>query len=267
MEPFTIELVSNASAQLFPDITLSSFTNFLPEQLNLEGQWEVAFSEISYPSMYQNVTEGKFIFFDKKLSKSPEFYYLEPGFYPSITDIVEAMNTVIQKTHNHSENCVTVKVTRRTQKVEIYLADERSGVAFFSTDLGHIFGSIVGNDFAVMLRGEGPYKPKFAYDIVRIHSLMIYTDLIEYNIVGDTKAPLLRCFPFISKLKCEDIITTGLYMNYQTFSNLQLRPLLKNSFHSIHIDLRDTSGEKLPFVSVGNTRFVLMFRKASNIHF
>ena len=59
MELFTIELVSNLSAQLFPDNTLSSFTNFLPEQMKLEGQWEVAISEISYPSMYQNVTEGR----------------------------------------------------------------------------------------------------------------------------------------------------------------------------------------------------------------
>ena len=73
------------------------FTNFLPEQLNLDGQWEVAISEKSYPSMYQNVTEEKFMFFDKKLSKSSEFYYLEPCFYPSITDIVEDMNTLIQK--------------------------------------------------------------------------------------------------------------------------------------------------------------------------
>ena len=60
MDSFTIELVSIASGELFPDNTLSSFTNFLPEQLNLEGQWEVAFSEISYPSMDQNITEGKF---------------------------------------------------------------------------------------------------------------------------------------------------------------------------------------------------------------
>ena len=48
MKSFTIELVSNASAQLFPDKTLSSFTNFLTEQLNLDGQWEVAISE--YPT-------------------------------------------------------------------------------------------------------------------------------------------------------------------------------------------------------------------------
>ena len=118
-----------------------------------------------------------------------------------------------------------------------------------------------------MLRGKGPHKLEFVYDNVRIHSLIIYTDLIEYNIVGDTKAPLLRCFPFISKLKSGDIITTEQYMNYQTFSNQQFRPLLKNSFHSIHIDLRDTSGEKIPFASVRITRLVLMFRKASNILF
>ena len=36
-------------------------------------------------------------------------------------------------------------------------------------------------------------------------------------------------------------------MNYQTFSKLQIRPLLKKSIHSIHIDFRDTSDEKLPF--------------------
>ena len=54
-------------------------------------------------------------------------------------------------------------------------------------------------------------------------------------------------------------------MNYQTFSNLQLRPLIKKSFHSTHFDLRKTSGEKTPFVRVGITIFTMMFRKTSNI--
>ena len=186
---------------------------------------------------------------------------------PFITDIVEAMNLLVQERHNHSENCIKVKVSRRTQKVEIYFAIEGSGLAFFSTDLGHIFGSDVGNEFGVISRKNGPHKPEFAFDIVRTHSLMVYTDVIEYNIVGDTMVPLLLCFPFISKLKSGDNITTGQYMNDQTFSNLQFRRLLKNSFHSIHVDLRDTSGEKIPFVSVGITGLVLMFRKISNIHF
>ena len=246
MESFTIELVSNASGELFPDNTLSFYTNFLPEQLNLEGQSEVAFSEISYPSMYQKITEGKFKFFDEKPSKSKSTYNLEPGLYTAITDIVEAMNRLIQERNNHNETCITVKVSRRTQKVVIMLANDTSRLAFCSTDLGHNFGNNVGNELEVLMMGKGPHEPEFAYDIVRIRSLMIYSDLVEYNIVGDTKTPLLRCFPFISKLRGGDIITTGQYMNYQTFSNLQFRPLLKNSFHSIRIDLRDTSGEKYP---------------------
>ena len=265
MDSFTIELVSDAFRELFPDNTLSSFTNFLPEQVNLEGQWEVAISR--YPSRYQNITEKYFKFFDEKLSKSTSTYNLEPGLFTSITDIVEAMITLIQERNNHNETCITVKVPRRSQKVVIILANDSSGLAFCSTDLGHFFGSNVGNQFGVLLKRKSPHEPHFAYDIVGVHSLMIYRDLVEYSIVGDKKAPLLRCFPFISKLKGGDIITTAQYMNYQTFSNLQFRPLLKNSFHSIHIDLRGTSGEKIPFVSVGITRLVLMFRKVSSIHF
>ena len=183
-----------------------------------------------------------FCFLTKKLSKSSRYFHLDSGFYPSIMDIVEAMNNLIQERHNHSENCIKGKLSRKTRKVEIYPGNEGSGLAFFSTDLGHIFGSNVGKEFGVMLRRKRPHKPEIAYDIVRILSFMIYTDLIKYNIVGDTKAPLLRCFPFISKPKSGDIITTGQYMNYQTFSNLQFRPLLKNSFHSLRLDLRDTSG-------------------------
>ena len=125
----------------------------------------------------------------------------------------------------------------------------------------------MGNQFGVLMKGKGAHEPQFAYYFVRFHSLMIYGDLVEYSIVADTKAPLLRCFPFISKLKGGDIMTTGQYMNYQTFSNLQFRPLLKIFFHSIHIDLRDTSGEKILFVSVSITRLVLMFREASSNHF
>ena len=100
------------------------------------------------------------------------------------------------------------------------LASDTSGLAFCSTDLGHIFGNKVGNEFEVLMIGKGPYEPEFAWDILRIHSLMIYSDLVEYKIVGDMKSPLLRCFHSMSKLKGGDIITSGQYMNYQTFSNL-----------------------------------------------
>ena len=208
MVSFTIELVSNASLEPFPNNTLSSFRNFLPEQVNLDGQSEVAISAIFYPSVYQNVTEGKFMFYDEKISKTTEAYYLEPGLFSSINDILEAMNTLIQKRKNPRGTCVTIKVGRVTQKVKVYLANDKLSLAIFSTDLGRIIGGNVTNDLGILISRKGPHEPKIAYDIVRIHSLISYTEIVEYKIVGDTKAPLLGCFPFISKLKSGDIITT-----------------------------------------------------------
>ena len=74
----------------------------------------------------------------------------------------------------------------------------------------------------VFMIGGGPHFLKLPYDNVRIHTLMKYSDIVEYKIVGDTKAELLRCIPFISKIKNGDIISTGQCMNCQNFPNLQL---------------------------------------------
>ena len=56
------------------------------------------------------------MFYDDKLSKASEAYYLEPGLYSSITDIVKAMKTLIQERNNQRDTCITIKVSRLTQK-------------------------------------------------------------------------------------------------------------------------------------------------------
>ena len=177
MDSFTFESVSNDSSQFFPNNTLSSLKNFLPEQVNLDGQWDVVISETSYPSMYQNIREGKYMFCDDKFSKTAEAYYLEPG--PSITDIVEAKTTFTQEKNSHRDTCIRNKVIRVTQKMEVFLAEEETILAISSTDLGHIFGGGVRNDLGICMRGKRLHEPTFTYDTVRLHSLMIYTGLIE----------------------------------------------------------------------------------------
>ena len=99
------------------------------------------------------------------------------------------MNTLIQERNNHRDTWITIKVSRVTQKVKVYLANEESSLAIFSIDLGHLLGGDVRNDLGMLMRRKGLHEPTFAYDIVRIHLLMICTDIGEYNFVGDTKAP------------------------------------------------------------------------------
>ena len=101
IDSFTIELVSNVSFNCYPINSLNSFKNVLPEQKHPKGEWEVAISEISYPSLYRNVTEGKFTFIEGR--KSPEEkrkiqpMHIEPGLYRSIVDIVVALNDNVRK--------------------------------------------------------------------------------------------------------------------------------------------------------------------------
>ena len=61
----------------------------------------------------------------KKLSNSSELFYLEPALYPSITDIIEAMNTFIQEGHNHSENCIAVKCLDELKKLGFTVQKKR----------------------------------------------------------------------------------------------------------------------------------------------
>ena len=65
---------------------------------------------------------------------------MELAFYPSITDIVEVMKTLIRARHSHSDSFITDKVPRRTQGNEIYQAKEEFDLAMFSVNLGHVFG-------------------------------------------------------------------------------------------------------------------------------
>ena len=75
------------------------------------------------------------MFYDEKLSKTREAYYLQPGLYSSITDIVETMNTIIQERNNHRDTSITIKVSRVAQKVKVYLANKESSLLALLWDI------------------------------------------------------------------------------------------------------------------------------------
>ena len=182
------------------DNTHNSFTNVLPDQVNFDGQWGLQLRKFPTVQGTRIFKMGN-LFYDPIYSKTTTACCLEPGLYSCTPDIVEAMNLLIQEKNNHNENCITVKESRRTLKIELSFFGDDSSLVIFSTYLGNIFGGDVGDDKGILMRGKGPHEPTFAYDIVRIHSLMIHTDIVEYNVVGDTKAPLLRCFQFQAEIR------------------------------------------------------------------
>ena len=62
--PYLTSLIFNTS-NIFPQNTLSSFKNYFNEEINLEGDWRVALSEIIFPAKINQVNKSDFedIFF------------------------------------------------------------------------------------------------------------------------------------------------------------------------------------------------------------
>ena len=69
-----------------------------------------------------------------------------------------------------------------------------------NSDLSHNFGcDLDQNQTGVIMKGKGQNYPQYSYDSIRVTSLMIYSDIIEYNIVRDQKLPY--CVLFYSSSK------------------------------------------------------------------
>ena len=58
MRRFHLTLPSNSSVDYYPENTVARFTTKLPNNIDLDGEWEVAVSEISVPSRVYNMMEG-----------------------------------------------------------------------------------------------------------------------------------------------------------------------------------------------------------------
>ena len=115
-------------------------------------------------------------------------------------------------------------MSRRARKFENHFAIEGLGLAYFSTEWGHFFGSNVDNKIQNWRSAEVKMISQNSVCVwlllIRLLSLMIKTILIYYIF-----AALL---PLYFQAKNGDLITTGQYMNHRTFGSPQLRPVLKN---------------------------------------
>ena len=146
MESFRIELVSGCTSIFFSDKTLNFFRNFLLEQLTQwEGEWEVAISEKSYPSMYHNVTERKFVFLTRNFQICQNSTLWNLVFTLPLRILLKLWTLSFRK-HTITAKAVSqLKCLQELKKLTFTLGMKDPVSRFFSRDLRHIFGSNVGN--------------------------------------------------------------------------------------------------------------------------
>ena len=64
-DSFTITLLSSASMNIFIDNSLASFKYLLSENIDQQGEWRVALTEITFPTHINNVTDIKLVYYKK----------------------------------------------------------------------------------------------------------------------------------------------------------------------------------------------------------
>ena len=70
------------------------------------------------------------------------------------------------------------------------------------------------------------------------HAMYLYTDIVEPQLVGDSKVSLLKV------VKCAGEFGENVTVS---FPNLQYVPVNVKSFETVEIDIKDDTQEKVPF--------------------
>lgn len=269
--------------------TISHYTTFLPQTLRLGNGWEVALTEFMYTKSYFNITENhSFMFFGKgpgimSLNKPST---LRRGYYESTECLVNAINKEINKTGR--ENPPRVKLNRSDMTVSIehgHYLNQEGKKELYSVFLGDKLESILGlsdlgadrilyYDHALTFRQNSENQPQFwgkkreefktdcryGKNISSIkngvHTLMIYSNVVEPSIVGSIFAPLLRVVRVDDTSKFGDDVHVSFHRPYYS-------PISNNEIYSIEINIKDETGENIKF-EFGRTVAVLHFRRKWN---
>lgn len=247
MSQLFITLPSNSSMDYYPNNTLTNYRTRLEKTLDLsQGEWEVGLWEIQYPHNWQSLktqVEATIRIFDNAAKQFTE-YPLETGYYTDIQSLLRAINSVVGVKADFRWNSIASRVE---------VAVTPGYILFFPQTLANMLGLPIRLPFF-----EEPLLGTKIHDIKRgLHSLYVYCDLLQHQIVGDRTVPLLRIVPVRGSLG--SVIT-------RTYENVQYMPAKAGQWRDIEIDIRDDSGEPIHFES-GKVWVTLHLRRAASPYF
>jgi hypothetical protein len=214
-------------------------------------------AEMHFVNDFDNITnDNGFIL---KLSDGEETFTvessLEAGQYSKIGDVIEAFNhSMLQSTSITMDFSKYIKDSERA----IYFTNDRftghvrlvnnhpALSIILKGDLAHCFGFLDGKTYR-----KSQKAPNIADIDAGFHSLYVYTDVIEPQLVGDSVVPLLRVVDF-SKRSSGNVTVI--------FKSPYFMPLIRNTIDNVEINIRRDDGRLATFRR-GKSVIVLCFRK------
>ena len=254
---FIVVLPSNSSTKYYPDNYPTNFKVHLPKVISFESKYEVALLEISYPHNFFNIRDQEIdISYVNNEETVNHNIKIKDGFYEDIETLIELLNFSVNSVRaipENIKNLITFVTKDKSNLSKVGISRNNKEIEVSLTrGLCHLMGFENSNN-AAKIKFNTSKTSEYPADVFRgLHSMYIYTDIIERQIVGDSLVPLLR----ICGLNNED---EGKNVSIR-FNNPRYLPVSVNNISSIHINLRNEYGHNLPFRS-GNVTLTLQFRK------
>lgn len=289
MTSFSIHLPSDASLQEFPTNKISDFKVNIPSWPELEGDWEVAMTDLYYPASdaIRNVlepaefwvNEDEPLLLPKHLTPPPEIQarieesYLRfggninrPGFvrYTIPADKYESPDQILLSKNNFSNHFSYEEkpgdlVEKHADKVLLFFDDDRKRTKLIinkHTSFKIRFGETLANLTGFIAHkdyGSGLHiAPRVWNSAWSSSSMYIYSPIVSPTIVGDVTAPLLRVVPV-------DYTPVRAAHVFAEFKRAHYVPLRSTRCNIIRILIYNEVGEKMQF-KYGRVVVTLHFR-------
>ena len=238
---FYITLPSNSSFKDFPSNTLTQYTTRLKNPLRLDGNYEVALAQILFPKNWKYRDDGIIELSNPKKSVQIKVQFLV---YETLKQLLVRLNNLFAASGIHAE----LEFNNNNNKVYLLIAVQCK--FRFLNNTNEVFGfktrEFVGSD-----KNYAADK-QITNRINNVNSLYIYSDICEYQIVGDTEAPLLQVVSAIEN--------NSEYYIEKIFDSPHYVPLARSNLENITIDIRNDLGNPIQFES-GRVVVKLHFRK------
>ena len=183
-------LPSNSSLDKFPQNTLTEYRVSLPQTITLEGEWEVAWTEIHYPHSWNNVQGNflnRFLLRNRDLHGVWEAIIIPPGHYSSIDNLIATINELVSKKDRFKDD-VKFLYDSLSRKVSVGLQNNAEIVL---ENIAYILGFQSASQ-VISKTSAGDREADLEHGF---HDLYIYCDIAQAQYVGDVLVPLLRIVP------------------------------------------------------------------------
>ena len=146
MSRFHVTLPSNSSMDCYPDNSVARFTTKLNGIIELECDWEVGVTEISFPSDIQNVLDGHCYYTIRVEDQFFRKITLDAKHYTSIRDLVSEMNGKQQMSIGEVDLFVRFFCIKRQNRNGVRVSGTSQSDRRLQSGLRSSFGSAVGRD-------------------------------------------------------------------------------------------------------------------------